>query len=116
LQPSRIILIEGVEPTDQRFYEPNKDAVKELQKIFRAEVMQISANDPNKAKEQLDLMLRRETKLYNVAVSPMNTKLQAVGLYLAWESNPQIQIVIALPDKFGAWLTKGIKEVKRYHI
>lgn len=116
LEPSKVILAEGVEPTDESFYKRNKDAVDELSQFGPAEVRQISANDPIKAKAQLSEMFRKELENYNIFVSPLNTKLQAVGLYLAWEENPAIQILVAFPDKFSAWLTKDIKEVKRYTI
>jgi len=116
LEPSRVILAEGVEPTNKNFYKKNREAVEALCKFGRCEIMQICANDPHKAKEQLMKIFKKELKNYNIFISPFNTKLQAVGLYLAWESNPEIQIVMAFPDKFSAWLTKGIKEVKKYKI
>lgn len=98
------------------FAQSNKAAVQEVQDAVRAEVIQISANDPNLAREQLNRVLVKESAYNNVSVSPLNTKLQAVGLYLAWESNPDTQIVIAFPDRFSSWLTRGIKEVKRFRI
>ncbi len=116
LQPSKVILVEGVEPTAASFYKANREAVKELSKFAPAVVKQISANDPNKARVQLSEIIRQEQDSYNIFASPLNTKLQAVGLYLAWEENPNFQIVIAFPDRFSTWLTKGIKEVKRYTI
>lgn len=116
LEPSRVIIAEGVEPTAKNFYEKNKRTVEEVRKFGRSEIIQITANDPHKAKDQLSKIFKKELENYNIFVSPFNTKLQAVGLYLAWENNPDVQIVIAFPDKFSAWLTKGIKEVKGYKI
>jgi len=116
LEPSRTILAEGFEPTVQSFYQGNKKAVDELCKYGHTEIVKISANDPYKAKDQLSELFRNHLDKYNIFVSPLNTKLQALGLYLAWEVNPDIQIVIAFPDKFSDWLSKGIKEVRRYKI
>lgn len=116
LEPSRVILAEGVEPTAENFYEKNKRAVEKIRKFGHSEIMQICANDPHKAKDQLSKIFKEDMENYNIFVSPLNTKLQAVGLYLAWENNPDVQIVIAFPDKFSSWLTKGIKETKRYKI
>jgi len=116
LEPSRVIVAEGVEPTKEEFYKKNRDAVETICKYGHCEITQICANDPYKAKEQLIKIFKKESENYNIFVSPFNTKLQAVGLYLAWENNPEVQVVMAFPDKFGAWLTKGIKEVKRYRI
>lgn len=116
LEPSRVILAEGVEPTAENFYKKNRAAVEELHKFGRSEVMPICANDPYKARDQLSKIFKKELENYNIFVSPLNTKLQVVGLYLAWENNPDVQIVITFPDRFSAWLTKGIKEVRRYKI
>jgi len=117
LESSRVILAEGVEPTAEHFYKRNKEVADEIRKfIHPSEDMQICANDPYKARDQLSKIFRKELKNHNIFVSPLNTKLQVVGLYLAWEENPDVQIVISFPDKFSAWLTKGIKEVKRFKI
>lgn len=117
LEPSRVILAEGVEPTAEHFYKRNKEAADEIRKFIRSsEDMPICANDPYKARDQLSNIFRKELKNYNIFVSPLNTKLQVVGLYLAWEENPDVQIVISFPDKFSAWLTKGIKKIERYKI
>lgn len=116
LEPSRVILAEGFEPTSENFYERNRMAVQELNRPGYSEVMQVCANDPHKASEQLSSIFMQELVNYNIFVSPFNTKLQAVGLYLAWEKNPEVQIVIAFPDRFSDWLTKGIKDVRRYKI
>jgi len=116
LEPSRVILAEGVEPTAEDFYARNRSAVEEVRRFGLFEVVQISANDPYKARNQLSKIFMKKLESYNICVSPLNTKLQAVGLYLAWEENPDVQIVISFPDKFSTWLTKGIREVRRYKI
>jgi len=53
---------------------------------------------------------------YNIIIAPMNTKLQTLGLYLAWENYPAIQVVYSCPESFADWLTKGIKETVRYEL
>lgn len=116
LEPSRVILAEGFEPTVENFYQRNRTAVEEVRKFGHSESMQICANDPHKASNQLNEIFKNELVSYNIFVSPLNTKLQAVGLYLAWEKNPDVQILIAFPDRFGDWLSKGIKGIKRYEI
>jgi len=116
LEPSRVILAEGFKPTVEKFYERNRKIVEELQKIIRAEVIQISADDPWKASYQLSDIFKRELPSYNIFVSPLNTKLQTIGLYLAWEKNPDIQITLSFPDRFSGWLTKGVREVRRYKL
>ena len=70
----------------------------------------------HKAKEQFCELFENELTKYNVLASPLNTKLQAVGLYLAWENYQDVQIVIGFPDRFSNWLTEGIKDVKSFKI
>ncbi len=116
LEPARVILVRGIEPTDLSFYQKNEEAVKILHEMGKSEICQISASDPLKAKMQLEEIFKEEINNYNIFISPLNTKLQALGLYLAWENYSDVQIVIAYPDSFSAWLTKGIKEVRRFII
>ena len=116
LEPSRVILVEGYEPTSGDFYETNKTAVEEVSKYGNNDMLRISANDPYKARDQLNEIIKKESQNYNIFISPLNTKLQAVGLYLAWENNPDVQIVIAFPDRFSDWLSRGIKEIMRFKL
>ena len=116
LEPSHVILASGYEPTSEEFLPHNNEIVEELGKFGKHERAEINANDPFKAQQQLCTIINERKDEYNIFISPMNTKLQAVGLYLAWEKYPQIQIVTAYPDKFSEWLTKGIKEIRKYRI
>ena len=46
LEPSRVILVEGSEPTSAGFNLGNKNAIEELRKTIRCDVVQASASDP----------------------------------------------------------------------
>ncbi len=117
IEPSKVILVQGEEPTDASFLERNRKAVKELSdSIYGAEIKKAPADDPHKAVQILRSIFNENAHDYNIITSPLNTKLQTVGLYLACEENPDVQVVYSFPDKFSGWLSKGIQEVKRFKL
>lgn len=116
LEPSKVLLAEGLKPTAEGFYKANKEAVDRLERTGRCERLSIAADDPLVARDQLCELFEREAGAYNIVASPLNTKLQAVGLYLAWERHPSVQVVMSYPDKFDDWLSKGIREVRMFKI
>ena len=117
IEPSKVILVEGIKPTDPTFLAANENTIEELsQVIYGSEIKKIPADDPVKAGRALTTILEENNERYNIIISPLNTKLQTVGLYLACERNPEVQVVYSFPDKFSGWLSKGIKEVKRFEI
>lgn len=117
MEPSKVILGQGEKPTDTSFLNANKKAVEELNDlIYGAEIKKVPADDPHKAAHVLRSIFNENERDYNIMTSPLNTKLQTVGLYLACEANPDVQVVYSFPDKFSGWLSKGIKEVKRFKL
>jgi len=117
IEPSKVILVVGEEPTDESFLDANKRALKEInESIHGTELRKVPADDPHKAGEILGTIFRENVHDYNIITSPLNTKLQTVGLYLACEKNPNVRVVYSFPDKFSGWLSKGIKDVKRFKL
>ena len=117
IEPSKVILVQGEEPTDASFLEANRKAVEELSdSIYGIEIRKAPADDPHKAAQVLRSIFNENAREYNIIASPLNTKLQTVGLYLACEENPDVQVVYSFPDKFSGWLSRGIKKVKRFKL
>lgn len=117
LEPSRVILAEGDEPMDVSFLAQNMEIVRTLgSKIRNVDVEKVSAKDPHKAAQQLSSIFIKNKDDYNIVASSLNTKVQAVGLYLACETNPEVQIVYSFPDIFGEWLSTGIKQTLTFHL
>jgi hypothetical protein len=111
VEPSKTIIAIGNKPTDEKFFKRNRKVVEELSKIINnCETVEISANDPFEAQREIECLINRHQEHYNVIISPMNTKLQTLGLYLAWEKHPETQIIYSRPEAFSTWLTKGVKE------
>ncbi|MBL7128262.1 MAG: hypothetical protein ISS16_04675 [Ignavibacteria bacterium] len=110
VEPSKTIIAIGDEPTDRKFLEINREIVSSLKNHFEAEEVNVSAKDPYKAKQDIEKSIKKNIQDYNIFISPMNTKLQTLGLYFAWEANPEIQILYSCPEEFGDWLTKGIQK------
>lgn len=117
IEPSRTVIAIGDEPTDQRFYEINRKVVDKLKNnIQDCEEIKVSANNPFKAKDDLEKIINEYDNEYNIIMAPMNTKLQVLGLYLSWENFPEIQVVYSCPEKFAEWLTTGIKRTDSYKL
>lgn len=117
VEPSKTILAVGDEPTNEIFLKKNLEVIASLkQRIIDAEEVKVSAKDPYKAKENIEGIIRGNIENYNIIASPMNTKLQTLGLYLAWENFPEVQIVYTCPECFGDWLSKGIERPDYFQI
>lgn len=117
LEPSKVIVIEGDEPTDTSFLAQNIELVKTLSsKIENVDVEKVSAKYPHKAAQQLRGIFIKNGNDYNIVASPLNTKLQTVGLYLACETSPEVQIIYSFPDVFTQWLSTGIRQTLTFHL
>lgn len=110
-EPNATVIVEGNKPTARDFLQTNRDKIAILQSAFgQCSLDKASANDPHEAKRDLLRIVGAYVEEYNIVAAPLNTKLQAVGLYLAWESYPQIRIAQALPAQFADWLSEGTRE------
>ncbi len=117
VEPSKTIITVGDEPTDEKFLKKNLEVIASLKsRITDVEEVKVSAKDPYKAKRNIEDVIKRNIEYYNVIASPMNTKLQTLGLYLAWENYPEVQIVYTCPECFGDWLSRGIKRTDFFQI
>lgn len=110
IEPSKTIIAVGDKPTDKKFLVNNRKVVSSIKKRINAEEVSVSARDPYKAKQDIEKIIKENMEDYNIIISPMNTKLQTLGLYLAWENFPEVQIVYSCPESFGDWLSKGIRD------
>jgi hypothetical protein len=109
IEPSKTIIAVGDEPTDPKFLRINREVISRLKERIDCEDANVSANHPFKAQQDIEEIIKANRNKYNIIISPMNTKLQTVGLYFAWENFSDTQIVYSCPETFAPWLTKGIK-------
>jgi len=119
LEPSKTLLIVGDEPTEEKFLNRNLEIVDKIKNridVEDADIRRFSARDPLKARDDIENVIREFSNDYNIIVSPMNTKIQTLGLYLAWENYPDVQIVYSRPDCFSDWLSKGIQRTVSFII
>lgn len=117
IEPSRTIIAIGDQPTDEKFYKINREVVNNLKNIIQdCEEIKVSANNPFNAQQDLESIIKKYKDRYNIIIAPMNTKLQTLGLYLAWENFPEIQIVYSCPESFADWLTKDIKKTEIFKL
>ena len=113
VEPSKTIIGVGNRPTDNKFHQRNIDVADRIAKsIGDHERIDICANDPFEAMRHIEGIFENYSRNYNIIVSPMNTKLQTLGLFLAWEKYPNAQIIYSRPEAFSDWLTSGILKSK----
>lgn len=116
-EPNATIIVEGNEPTASDFLQTNREKIAILQSAFgQYSSEKVSANDPHEAESDLLRVIDRYVSDYDIVASPLNTKIQAVGLYLAWERYPDIRIAQAFPAQFADWLSEGIRETLIFHL
>ena len=56
--------------------------------------------DPFEVNRQLDSLIKRFSKSYNISISPLGPKPQVVGCYLSARKNSDIQIIYAIPKLY----------------
>ena len=100
-EPSKTIVVIGDPPTNKHFLAINK--IKTSLMLSRANVAEkkASANNPFKFYSSMEKILMEYKKEYNIFISPMNTKIQAVGLFLLFEKYNWFQITLAIPNDYN---------------
>lgn len=117
-EPSKTILIIGNPPTSNEFLAINKLKSSMLLNISKYVFEeQAPANDPFKFFEVMENILNEHKKNYNIFVSPLNTKIQTVGLFLLFEKYNWFQITIALPNDYNVEsYSSGQDEIYEFYI
>lgn len=92
--------------------------VLEREKSKGSKVMEVSARDPDEVCNRLE-SLWRENQNYNILISPLGTKLQALGIYLFTLKTPSAhaQVIYATPQKyFENYYARGSSSVFQYEL
>lgn len=90
----------------------------EREKSKGSKVMEVSARDPDEVCNKLE-SLWRENQNHNILISPLGTKLQAVGIYLFTLKNPftHAQVIYATPQHyFENYYSRGSGKMFQYEL
>lgn len=90
----------------------------EREKSKGSKVMEVSARDPDEVCNRLE-SLWRENQNYNILISPLGTKLQALGVYLFTLKNPaaHAQVIYATPQRyFRNYYARGSSKMFQYEL
>ena len=100
-EPSNTVVVIGDPPTNRHFLAINK--VKANLILSRANVIEASAaaNNPFQFFKEMEKIMMQYKREYNIFVSPMNTKIQVVGLFLLFEKYSWFQITMAIPNDYN---------------
>jgi hypothetical protein len=100
-EPSKTILVIGDPPTNKHFLTINRVRANILKHRTNVQEDKASASDPFKFYKKIEQILMDHKKEYNIFVSPLNTKIQAVGLFLLAEKYTWFQITTAVPNDYN---------------
>lgn len=100
-EPSKTIVVLGDPPTNKHFLAINKVRANILRNRTNVEEDKAPANNPFAFCRKIEKILMKHKKEYNIFISPMNTKLQTVGLFLLAEKYNWFQITTAVPNDYN---------------
>ena len=101
--PARLIVLYGKSPHIEFNWRTklSKELHKDLFSKWHVREIEISTLklDETLATLEAEFQIIREN--YDVAISPMGSKMQALAVYLFWRRHPEIQLVFTTPIKFN---------------
>jgi hypothetical protein len=116
-EPSKTILVMGDPPTSASFLEINKLRSHMIRNRENVHEERAAANDPFSARDALENLLQNHKRDYNIFISPMNTKIQTVGLFLLAQRYSWFQITLAVPNDYNVTgYSSGAEEIFEFYI
>lgn len=99
LEPSAVILGKPSPGTAEDFKDGSSEIIKKLARTRRVTkiIHDVPGNDPFLCKNAVRGIIESKSSLYDFFVAPLGTKLEALGVYLAYEENPDFRIVYPVP-------------------
>jgi hypothetical protein len=116
-EPSKTILVIGDPPTSKQFLRINKMKSRMIYNRSNVIESQASARDPFVFCSDLENILNQYKRDYNIFISPMNTKIQTVGLFLLFEKYNWFQITLAMPNDYNVKdYSSGARDIYEFYI
>lgn len=99
IEPSALILGRPEPGTSGEFSDASGAIIDKLKTTRRiaTEIYDIPANDPFQCRGSFREIIHKNLQSYDFYVAPMGTKLETLGVYLAYEESPNFRIVYSLP-------------------
>lgn len=99
MEPSSLSLGVGRQPTNERHTATNQHKFDRLKTLFpHADMFEFSTRNPHKARDDVLGVIDRFPD-QNIILAPMNTKISTLGVALAVDQRPEVQICYA-PARF----------------
>jgi len=98
IEPSALFLGRPRPGTSEDFSESSEEIINMIKRTRRTavETFDVPANNPFLSKSSIEKILQHNSN-YSFYVAPMGTKLEVLGIYLAYEKNPSFRVVYPLP-------------------
>jgi hypothetical protein len=95
MEPSSLSLGVGRQPTNERHTSTNQLKYDRLSRLFaHADMFEFSTRNPHKARDDV-LKVIDKFPNQNIILAPMNTKISTLGVALAVDQRPEVQICYA---------------------
>lgn len=101
IEPAVLYLGLGEEPTQEGFYEENKQSQEKIRNRQDTREFGFPTNDVGKCERVIDNIVSGNIDEHNIILAPMNTKLSTVGCWKAARGYDSLQIMYALPDQYN---------------
>ena len=101
--PARLIVLYGKSPHKEFKWRTqlSKDLHKDLFSKWHLREIEISTLQLDETLATLETEFQIIREHYDVAITPMGSKMQALAVYLFWRRHPEIQLVFTTPIKFN---------------
>ena len=101
--PSRLIVVYGKSPHEKFEWRTqlSKELHKDLFSKWHVREIEISTLQLDETLGTLETEFQIIREHYDVAITPMGSKMQALAVYLFWRRHPEIQLVFTTPIKFN---------------
>jgi len=99
LEPTSLILGRPSPGTSEIFRDASEEIINKIKRYRRiiGDIHNIPANNPFLCKESIEKIIMKNIENYDFYIAPLGTKLEAMGVYLAYEKNQNFRIIYPLP-------------------
>jgi len=89
---------------------------KLINKISSKEKRYISSDNPFKIKQTINKLINRNSSKFNISISVLGPKPQAVGCFLAVKNNPNVQLLYSIPKYHNEiYFSESISTIWEYY-
>lgn len=113
IEPSALLLGRPRPGTSENFKEVSEEIIKKIKRTRRvySRIYDVPANNPFLCRDCIEKIFQQNSN-YNLYIAPMGTKLEALGIYLVYEKNPNFRVIYPLPLTYNTGdYSRGCRDI-----